>query len=84
MTRFLGVLVVLLACVAALGFYLGWFHVSTVDTDHKANVTVTVDKEKFHKDVESAKEKVQDIGHKVEEKTGAETTDEGGSQKPRP
>jgi len=71
MTRFLGVLVLLVAAVVGLGFYLGWFHFSKNSDDQKTNVTITVDQDKIRQDEEKAKEKVRDIGHNVKERTGA-------------
>jgi predicted negative regulator of RcsB-dependent stress response len=73
MNRLLGVLVLLLAVIVGLGFYQGWFHMSTENKDDKSNVTFTVDQDKIHKDEEKAKEKVQDFGQKVKEKTGGGT-----------
>jgi hypothetical protein len=71
MKGFLFVCVMLVAGVAGLGFYQGWFHLSTDSADDKSNVTFTVDQDKFKKDEEKAKEKVQDLGHQVKEKTTA-------------
>jgi hypothetical protein len=73
MKGFLAVIVLLVVCVAAFGFYQGWFTMSTDNTDHKSNVTFSVDQDKFKADEEKAKEKVQDLGHKVKEKTGDRT-----------
>ncbi len=50
MKRVLIALVVIAACVAGLGYYLGWF-------------TVTVDKDKFKSDENKAVEKVKNVGH---------------------
>ena len=69
--RFLLVLVVLLLVgLAGLGFYRGWFHLSTNSTDQKPSATITVDKEKIHADEEKATEKVEGLGRNVKEKTG--------------
>ena len=64
------VAVVLLVGLAALGFYRGWFGLSTNNADHKPSATITVDKDKIHADEEMAKEKVQELGQKVKGKTG--------------
>ena len=64
------VVVVLLAGIAGLGFYRGWFGLSTNSTDQKPSATITVDKDKIHADKEMAKEKVQGLGQKAKEKTG--------------
>jgi len=69
--RFLLVLVVLLmVAVAGLGFYRGWFRLSTDSADPKPSATITVDKDKFHADEEKAKEKVQGLEQNVKYKTG--------------
>jgi hypothetical protein len=69
--RFLLVLaVLLLVCVAGLGFYRGWFHLSTNSTDPKPSATITVDKNKIHADEEKATENVVGFGRNVKEKTG--------------
>ena len=46
MKTLLVVVVLLLAGIAGLGFYRGWFHFSTTDgTDRKPSATITVDKD---------------------------------------
>jgi hypothetical protein len=70
MKALLVVVVLLLAGIAGLGFYQGWFRVSTDGTDQKPSATITVDKDKIHADEEMAKEKVQGLGQEVKEKTG--------------
>ena len=57
MRRLLVVLVVLLAGIVGLGFYQGWFRVSTASTDDKVNTTITIDKDKLQADEQKAKEK---------------------------
>ena len=63
------VVVVLLAGIAGVGFYRGWFGISTNSTDQKPSATITVDKDKIHADEEMAKEKVEGLGQKAKEKT---------------
>jgi hypothetical protein len=58
MRRLLVVLVVLLAGVAALGYYRGWFTVSTN--------AVTLDKEKLQEDEEKAKAKLEGLRGQVQ------------------
>jgi hypothetical protein len=67
------VLVLLLIGIAGLGFYRVWFNLSSDNTDHKSNVTFTLDQDKFKKDEEMAKEKVQGIWQKAKEKAGDRT-----------
>ena len=73
MRRFFVVLVLLVAGVVGLGFYLDWFRLSTDRTDQKTNITITVDQDKIRQDEEKAKEKVQEAGQKVKESTDRES-----------
>jgi hypothetical protein len=61
MKGLLVVLVLLLIGIASLGVYRVWFNLSSDNTDHKSNVTFTVDQDKFKEDEEMAKEKAQDF-----------------------
>jgi hypothetical protein len=56
-----------------LGFYLGWFHVSSRTDTSKPNITLTVDKDKIQADKDKAVDKVQDLGQKAENKIEATT-----------
>ncbi len=73
MNRFLIVLVLLVAAVVGLGFYLGWWGLSTDSTNQKTNINITVDKDKIRKDAEKAKEKVHEAGLEMKERIGAES-----------
>ena len=70
MRALLVVVVLLFVGIAGLGFYRGWFHLSTNSTDQKPSATITVDKDKIHADEEKAKDTVQGLGQEVKEKTG--------------
>lgn len=70
MRRLLVVLGLLLACIVGLGFYQGWFRVSTASTDDKVNTTITIDKDKIQADEQKAKDKMHNIGKGDKEKTG--------------
>jgi hypothetical protein len=70
MKTLLIVVVVLLVGIAGLGFYQGWFHLSTHSTDRKPSATFTVDQDKIQVDEEKAKENMHDLGKKVKERTG--------------
>ena len=70
MRRLLVVLVLFVVGIAGLGFYRGWFRLSTNSTDQEPSATITVDKDKIHADEKMAKEKVQGLGQKAKEKTG--------------
>ena len=52
--RFLVVLILIVLSVAGLGFYRGWFHV----TSNNSTVNLTVDKDKIAQDKQDAKRKV--------------------------
>lgn len=64
MTRFLGTLAVLCVLVAGIGYFRGWFHAGSSDTNGQSTVTVTVDKDKLNQDKASAQQQVQDLTHK--------------------
>jgi cell division protein FtsX len=68
MSRLLTVLVLLVAGVIGLGFYLGWFSVSSTRTGDKVNVTVTMDQDKIQQDKEKAQKKVREVEQKVKER----------------
>jgi hypothetical protein len=68
MKRLLFVLVLIGIVVVALGFYQGWFHIGSDNTDGKTNVTLSVDKDKFQKDRKKAEENVQDLGRQIKDK----------------
>jgi len=62
MSRIFLALVLLVACVVGLGFYLGWFEVASDGTDGKTHIKLTVDKEKIKADEQKVLEKVHHIG----------------------
>ena len=67
-------LVVLLAVgVAGLGFYRGWFRLSTDNTNPQSSTTFTVDKNKIHEDEQKVKDEVQGLKQEATEKTGDQT-----------
>ncbi len=72
MKNLLVALVVILAAVAAVGFYRGWFQVSTGDAEHKTAITISVDKDK----VEQDEKKLKDAGHGLTHPAGGQTTPE--------
>ncbi len=64
MNRLFGTLFVLLICVAGVGFYRGWFSVSTHGTDaenHNVDVSLSVDTDKVKADAETVKEKAVEL-----------------------
>jgi lipopolysaccharide biosynthesis regulator YciM len=72
MTRMFFALVLIVAVVAGLGFYMGWFHFSSGSDGNSAHVTVSMDKGQIQEDKDKAVDKVQDLGEQAEDKV--ETT----------
>jgi hypothetical protein len=64
MIRLLGMLVVLGLLFAGVGYYRGWFHAGSSDTNGQGTVTLTVDQNKLDQDKASAQQQVQDLTHK--------------------
>jgi len=64
MTRFLGMLVVLLALVAGIGYYRGWFHAQSRDINGQRTLKLTVDEDKLDQDKDKARQEVRDWEHK--------------------
>jgi len=64
------VVVLLVVGIAGLGYYRGWFAFSTNGTDKSPSATITVDKDKFHEDEQTARDKVQGLGQDVKKKVG--------------
>jgi len=74
--RIIRALLVLALCVAVLGFYRGWFSLSSHgrDTDsNKVNVSLTMDPDKMKEDAE----KVKDKATKATDKVAAEAKEPG-------
>ena len=67
-------LAVLLICVVGIGFWRGWFSVSSPKSDtegDKVNVNVSVDKGKIKADIKKVERKVEKGVSKLEGKTKA-------------
>ena len=73
MARMLLVLALIVAVVAGLGFYRGWFHFSSGSNDKNAHVTVSVDKDQIQKDKDEAVDKVQELGQQAKDKVATTT-----------
>jgi peptidoglycan hydrolase CwlO-like protein len=66
------VVLVLLVCAIAIGFYRGWFTLSSHNPDagtNKVNVNLTVDQGKMQEDVETLKNKAAELAGKAAEGT---------------
>ncbi len=71
MRSLIKLLVVLVICFVAIGFYLGWFSLSrpNPETDgNKANIDVSVDKAKMKSDIKKAEGKVKEEIRELEGK----------------
>jgi len=68
MARILFTLVLIVAVVAGLGFYMGWFHVSSSSDGGSAQITVSMDKDQIQEDKDKAVDKVQDLGQQAKDK----------------
>ena len=55
------ILVIFVLVVGCVGFYRGWFHVTSNGAGGNSDVTLTVDKNKIHDDKKAADEKAHDI-----------------------
>jgi len=77
MIRALLVLALIVAVVAGLGFYMGWFHFSSGSDDRNAHITVSVDKDQIQEDKDKAVDKVQDLGQQAKDKVETTTQKAG-------
>ena len=75
--------VLILVVIVSLGFYQGWFHLSTDSGDQSPSATITVDNEKILQDEQSVKETIHNLGQETKESTG-QTTDEVEKSKNQP
>lgn len=69
----LAFLVLVVVGVIGLGFYRGWFDVSTGGPDNKRNITVTMNKDSIQKDTDKAVEKARDLGQQAKDMAAATT-----------
>ena len=65
MKTLFGVAFLLLVGIVGLGFYLGWFHLSTYSTGQTSSATITVDRDKIRADEGKAKEKAKEFEQKT-------------------
>ncbi len=68
MKAFLMVLVAIVIFVVALGFYRGWFHVSSNSADSNSNITFSADPAKIQADKKTAEEKLHNLGSHMKDK----------------
>jgi hypothetical protein len=72
MRKFFGCVIVLLLIVAAVGYYRGWFDVSTGSQDQKSNISISMDKEKLRQDADKAAKSLENLADKVKGKAEPE------------
>ena len=70
MRNFLGTLTILALLVAGVGFYRGWFDVSTDDQPGITNVELTIDKDRISQDAEAASAKARDLTSRIDDQFG--------------
>lgn len=73
MARMLLVFALIVAVVGGLGFYMGWFHLSSGSDGNHAHVTVSVDKDQIQEDTDKAVDKVQDLGQQAKDEVATTT-----------
>ncbi|MFN0017881.1 MAG: hypothetical protein ACKVP0_06450 [Pirellulaceae bacterium] len=69
MKRSMTFLLVFIICLVALGFYRGWFTLSSKPDagSNKVDVNLTMDRDKMEQDAETVKEKTTELVGKVKE-----------------
>jgi hypothetical protein len=70
---FLITLLLIVAGIAGLGLYRGWFKLGSDNAADESNVTLTVDKGKISEDKNRAVERVQGLGQDAKDKAAATT-----------
>jgi hypothetical protein len=60
--------VLLLVGIVVLGFFRGWFQLSTDTANPRPNATISVDRDKIHQDEQGATDKVKGLGQGAKEK----------------
>jgi predicted negative regulator of RcsB-dependent stress response len=64
------VVVLFLVGIVCVGFYRGWFQLSTDAANQRPSATITVDKDKIHEDEQKAKDEMQSFRQEAKETTG--------------
>jgi cell division protein FtsX len=70
MSKLIATLVVLAAIVVGVAFYLNWFSVTKSEdkVNNDTEINVRIHKDKVASDTARAKEKAQEVEHKIEQK----------------
>ena len=74
MRGFLCLLLLLAVGIGGVGLYRGWFQVSTQKTEDKSTVSISMDQNKIKEDEGKVKDRLQDLGHQVKDKTTEKTS----------
>jgi len=69
MRRFLIGIVVVVACVAGVGLYRGWFQVTSDSANDQRNVTFSADQNKIKEDENKVVQKVKSLENRVKDKS---------------
>ena len=70
MRRFLIGLVVVVACIAVVGLYRGWFQVTSDSANEQRNVTFSADQNKIKEDENKVVQEVKSLKNRVKDKSG--------------
>jgi hypothetical protein len=73
MKRFLIFLAFVVVCLAGMGFYRGWFQVTSEAANDQRNVTFSADATKIKEDEKKVVQKVKGLEGQVKGKSGAST-----------
>ena len=73
MKRLLIGLVLVVVCIAGIGFYRGWFQVTSETANDQRNVTFSADATKIKADEKKVTQKVKSFRNQVKDKPAAPT-----------
>ncbi len=73
MKRFLIFLALVVVCIAGVGFYRGWFQVTSETANDQRNVTFSADATKIKADEKKVAQKINGLGNHVKDKSVAPT-----------
>src|ERR1700683_3879683 len=75
-------LVLAATVIVCLGFYQGWFHLGSENTEGKSNVTLSVDTDKLRKDKNTALADIQGAERQIKNKASVKDKASGPADKP--
>jgi len=73
--------VLLVVGIAGVGYYRGWFALSTNNTDQMPSATITLNKEKFNEDRQKTRDEVKGLGQEAKNKISDR---DGKAKEPQP